>query len=524
LSLAHAVINLFAQSDPSGRVPGDIARQLVGTISGAPAAERSALMREPGRYLGRFDELPPAARQGILRAIADSDAARLAGREPDGWYLGILRSLFRLRARMNARKRDSRSGSVAQQLADAVAFGARRAPSELSQLLDGLKGRVSARLGRSSRLAALIGAAGLDVRPLAVCYARPIPQPESYRGYWHDPGAMQSVGVVAGVDFLPTDEGYRYVECNINFAQRSERSAMYETDPYVENLLDFAIGKGYRRFVLVDSATNGIDPVTAQRLESGASARNLVLTIVDRENVPESKYLRRYGLPPIDTRETLVVRTRSYPTALDYVADMKRASVLALQRYQASCDEPDLLLPESGPEPVLGSVGSDEPFPNTVYKLPELDQARGVFFLKADSAGHARSILGEAMRSSAGASLLARLDRLAHGGDGIWQAFYKSRMVSGRRLYKVRAHVLITPVGVRFLSAHRVIASKPLPDTLPSGVISDPSPFLVNYSAGSWYEVVPDDEEPAVARAAEAVGRGIAWAFEYGFLVGSRQG
>ncbi|MGH8243767.1 MAG: hypothetical protein ACRETY_10495, partial [Steroidobacteraceae bacterium] len=447
----------------------------------------------------------------------------LAGREPEGWYLALLRSLFRLRSRVHARQPGPRASSFAQQLADAVAFGARRLPAELSQRCARMRHRLSARLGRRPQLAALISAAGLDVRPLAVCYARQVPQPASYRGYWHDAASMQTVGVAMGVDFLPTDEGYRYIEANINFAQRAERSAMYETDPYVVNLLDFAVGKGYRRLVVVDSATNGIDPATAQRFESGAQARNLALTIVDRENVPQSRYLRRYGLPAVDTRETLIVRTRSYPTALDYVADMKRASERALQHYQATRPEADLLLPESGREPVLGSVGLDEPFPNVVYKLPELDQARGVYFLKAESAEHARSILGEAMRSAASGSLLARLDRLAHGRDGIWQAFYKSWTVPGRRLYKVRAHVLVTPVGVRFLSAHRVIASKPLPDSLPSGVIADPSPFLANYSAGSWYEVVPDAEEPAVARAAEAVGRGIGWAFEYGFLAGSRE-
>ena len=523
MSLAHALIDLFARADSSGRVPGDVARDLLVRVSSAPAAERAALLHEPERHLGRFEDLPHAVRQAMLCALAASDAARLAGREPEGWYLAFLRSLFRLRGRVHARKRKPRSGSVAEQLADAVAFGARRAPSELSQWLGKAGNRYSARLGGRPRLAAVVDAAGLDVRPLAVCYARPIPQPESYRGYWHDPAAMRTIGVAAGVDFLPTDEGYRYVEANINFAQRAERSAMYETDPYVENMLDFAAVRGYRRLVVVDSATNGVDPATARRFERGAEARNLALAIVDRENVPESRYLRRYGLPPVDTRETLIVRTRSYPVALDYVAEMKRASLRALGRYQSIRREPDLLLPESGPEPVLGSVGPDEPFPNVVYKLPELDQARGVYFLKAESAGHARSILGEAMRFAASGSLMARLDRLAHGRDGIWQAFYKSRMVSGRRLYKLRAHVLITPVGVRFLSAHRVVASKPLPDSLPSGVIADPSPFLVSYSAGSWYEVVPDDEEPAIARATEAVGRGMAWAFEYGFIAGSRQ-
>ena len=174
-------------------------------------------------------------------------------------------------------------------------------------------------------------------------------------------------------------------------------------------------------------------------------------------------------MPQIDTPDTLQVRTRSYPIALDYVADMKRASVRVLERYLENARDAALLLPQSGAEPVLGHVAPDEPFPNVVYKLPEIDQARGVYFLKAESPEHARRILGDAIRSAAGGSLLARLERLAGGRDGIYQAYYKSRMRHDRRLYIVRAHVLITPVGVRLLSAHRVISGRTVPEHAADG-------------------------------------------------------
>ena len=427
--------------------------------------------------------------------------------------------LFRLKKRAYAHAASSRGAAAARQVIDALAFGVRRLPSEANLAWDSLESQASVRLGRLPSLAAVLNVAGIDIRPLAACYAHPIAQPGGYRGYWHDATAKRTIGIAAGIDFLPTDDGLRFVECNINFAQRAERSSLYESDPYVENLLDFAVEKGYRRLSIVDSGANGIDPATAQRFEKGAQARDLALTLVDRENVPDSKYPCRYGMPPIDTPDTLQVRTRSYPIALDYVADMKRASVRVLERYLENARDAALLLPQSGAEPVLGHVAPDEPFPNVVYKLPEIDQARGVYFLKAESPEHARRILGDAIRSAAGGSLLARLERLAGGRDGIYQAYYKSRMRHDRRLYIVRAHVLITPVGVRLLSAHRVISGRTVPDTLPTGVIADPSPFLVNYSAGSWYEIVPDDEAGSVARAAEAAGRGLAWAFEYGFKV-----
>jgi hypothetical protein len=232
--------------------------------------------------------------------------------------------------------------------------------------------------------------------------------------------------------------------------------------------------------------------------------------------------LRSYGLPAIDTRDTLVLRTKRYPVAMDYIANVKNASLKALERYQAAHGDPDLLLPESGIEPVLGQAAPSEPFPNVVYKLPEIDQARGVYFMKARSAEHAKELLAEAIGSAARGSLQVRLQKLMDGRNGFYQAYRKSKMRPDRCLYIVRAHVLISPVGVQFLSAHQVISGTPVPTELPYGVVENTKPFMVNYSAGSRYEVVPQEEAASVTRAAEAVGRGLAWAFDYGFSVNQR--
>jgi hypothetical protein len=505
---------LFVHADASGRVPGNVGRAWLRGIPDAPSGDLA-------RDLGPFEDLMPAVQSAIREVIRQRDARWVRGHQPGPLYLALVRALFALRSRLNASKGESRVVVLARQVADALAFGARRAPSELIRRFERLSGSLSVRFGRSVPLLALLDAAGVDVRPLAVCYARQLAQPEEYRGYWHDPAARQTVGIAAGIDFLPTEEGLRFIECNINFGQRAERSALYESDPYVENLLDFAVEHGYRRLVVVDSAANGIDPATARRLEQGARKRALALTLVDRESVPHSAYLRRYRLPALETRNTLLVRTRSYPITLDYVADMKQASVSALGRYLQVRQELDLLLPESGSEPVLGQVGPHEPFPNVVFKFPEIDQGRGVYFLKADSPEHARSIIRDAIRAGSGGSFMARLERMIQGHGGIYQAYYRSRMRPDRKLYKLRAHVLITPVGVRFLSAHRIVSGHAVPARLPSGVITNPAPFMVNYSGGSSrYELVPADEALAVSRAAEAVGRGLAWAFEYGFRVG----
>lgn len=103
---------------------------------------------------------------------------------------------------------------------------------------------------------------------------------------------------------------------------------------------------------------------------------------------------------------------------------------------------------------------------------------------------------------------------------GIFQPYLKSSLLRDRRLYIVRAHVFLAPGHIEFLSAHRVVAGQPVPKHLEPGIVCDPSPYLVNFSSGGHYALVPSSEEPAVIKAAMAAGRGLAWAAEYGFETG----
>lgn len=516
---ADALIELIRGVDSSGRLPGKLARKAVLKLTLVPTSAQMAVLLEPVRYLGAFDDLPANGQKAILDAIRDREEWQLRGCQTGALHQALTRSLFRLRRRVNRARLNGRFNKYSSQLADAAAFGFRRVPGDLMAGLARLRARLNARFAGRPTLSAVLSMTTIDPLLLSICYARPIEQRVRYRGYWHDANSVRTVGIVIGIDFLPTDEGYRYVESNVNFAQRTERSTLYQKDPFIENMLDFAKQSGYQRLIVADSNSDGIEPLTAARYEQGALARDLNLTLIDRENVPESKYARRYDLPELESPNTMLLRTRRFPVALDFIADMKRASLRALQHYQASVGDGELLLPHSGDKPILGQVDADEPFPNVVFKLPEIDQARGVYFLKASSPEHAEAILSAAIQASAAGSLQARLQMRLHGREGIWQAYYKSKIRPDRRLHIVRAHVLIAPIGVRFLSAHKVIAGTPVPASLPMGIIKDASPFMVNYSAGSWYEVVPDEENAAVVRASEAVGRGFAWAFEYGFRV-----
>ncbi|MER3446249.1 MAG: hypothetical protein C4291_05125 [Candidatus Dadabacteria bacterium] len=175
-----------------------------------------------------------------------------------------------------------------------------------------------------------------------------------------------------------------------------------------------------------------------------------------------------------------------------------------------------MLLPATGPEPVLGDIYPDDPFPNLVYKLPDLDEGKGVAFLKVSSAEHARTVLKESLHLNHRRKLLWNC-YLIKEQKGLFQSYIRSQLLSGRRLYIIRVHVLITPIGIKFLSAHRVVSERAVPEYLPLGVVQNPLPYIVNYSVGSKYEVVPPEEELAVETAALAIARGLAWAATYGF-------
>jgi len=74
---------------------------------------------------------------------------------------------------------------------------------------------------------------------------------------------------------------------------------------------------------------------------------------------------------------------------------------------------------------------------------------------------------------------------------GIFQAYVPSFLLEGRRLSIARAHVLATPVGLAFLSAHRVVSNLPVPESLAEGLVEDATPYIVNYSLDSEHAPMP---------------------------------
>jgi hypothetical protein len=411
---------------------------------------------------------------------------------------------------------------LARRLFDAVdvlAFAVRRAPEILWRALHRLKEGVFGRLTGERTVTGRLVSAGVSPHVLSVCYARPLGQPKRFRAFWEDERAGLTVGCVLGLDLVPARGGFYVIESNLDAAQRIERVRLYRRDPFVDRLVSHAAERDYRHLMVLDNRLEGINPLTAEQYEASAREAGVQLTLVDHAHVPDSPHHRSFGLPDDVPSEALVVRLRSYPVSTDHLLTDKLAVHRALSLYRDQADEPELRLPAAGVAPVLGDHGPEAPFPNVVAKRTDSGQGRDVHFAKARSPDHAADIFARTAAASAG-SWPERLREAVETRRLVFEEYVRPELLEGRRPYIVRAHVLVSPEAIVFLSAHRVVSHRPVPERLPIGPVDDPTPFIVNFSADSDYERVPESESAEVRRAALAAGRGFAWALRRSFRVG----
>lgn len=515
-AFAAALAQALRQLDHDGRLTAANARLLRRAIAATPRAQRLGVAVEPERYLGAFGGLPSAAQAAIVQAIKDSDRWCMAGYGVGDWHFAMSRWLHASHARL----RHSRWGPWATRFTARLMQPVRRGP------VYGLQAAYQRRLLWQGQfavrptLAAMLAVAQLEPWHFAICYAQGVPQQAAFRGFWHDPAQHNTVGVMLGLDLLPSATGWWFLESNLSSALRAQRAALYHRDPFVTNLLAFVRAKGYQHLIMI--MPSHINERMAQQFEDSAAAQQIRLTILENPQWQKTTYRQSYGVPPLKAGgTTLVVRVNRYRTSLDQLLHHKLATSRALAVYNRRLAAPTVLLPSTDLHPLLDKGNLDEPFPNLVYKLPASGQGQAVMFLKAMSLEHARGLIDEAQRLRPPDRPLARgmkrLLRQPESPDGIFQPYVRSAMLPGRHLYIVRAHVLLTPSGTHFLSAHRVVSGSPVPEHLPPGLVQNPTPYLVNFSSGARYELVPPEEEPAVVAAALAVADGLSWAAAYSF-------
>ena len=464
--------------------------------------------RDPFEYLGDFDELSADDQRAILDAIEADDRSRMRSLSLGAWHVGLVRLLRNRKLRWHKNLKARTVFRAAEVLA-------RRGPDRAMGWLR--QKRLAAQARFAPTAAAAFAALDVDPRDLAVCYARGISQLPPYRGFWHDEERNITTGSLLGLDLLPSARGQWFIESNLNPGMEPDRAAMYEDDPLATGLLDFAKKGGYRHLVVVLSAPP-FDPRTDARLVEGARRRGIALTLLAEAFERRTQWERRHGAPETLERDTLVVRIRHYRTTLDYLLQDKRGSARALSEYARTQGDPGALLPESSAAPPPVAYGGDEPFPNLVYKLPELDAGFGVYFLKAESPEHAVALTETIPHQARRQGLQGLFAALQAGG--LFQPYVRGLILDGGVLYKIRSHVLMTPRSSGFLSAHRVVSGVRLPEKVEPGLIKDRNPFLVNHYLGGHYEIPPEEETEGIRRASLGIARALSWAVERGFQTG----
>jgi hypothetical protein len=514
--LVGALRDALQRVGSDGRVPREIASRLRAAVV---QQRRGREMTSSGDLIGAlpaFDTLPEAARQSLFATVASDDSWSMALRRAN-WRQALTRAIRTAALRVS--RRHPRAKAVLEQVEFLFLYWQARVVHVLYRKALAWRGWSS----RTPKLAAALTIAGLDARAIASSYLRGAPQPLDTAGYWHDAGRHGTVGVVLGIDFIVNDEGVWFVESNLNAGLMEERSRLYAIDPFVTNLVRFARQNGYASMVFLACNDIPVDDTMATRIEETALAAGLRASVLEDRYAPQRRLSQTFLVPPLEAR-TLVVRSKMFHTSFDALFHHKTLSYHAIESYQRAFPDLDVRLPSNGAGSIPEIVAMRGPFPNLVCKFPERDQGQGVFFLRVPSLARARAIIADTKEmnrhSVANVWTKLRYRFKLEEQEPMFQTYVPSSLLEGRRLSIARAHVLATPVGIQFLSAHRIVSNRPVPESLAEGLVTDPAPFIVNYSLDSEHALMPPEEERMVEKAALSVARALCWAVESRFQTG----
>jgi hypothetical protein len=512
-SLAGALKDLLLNVRSDARIPRPVAARLSAAVR---AGRRNHIDVSPYELIGTlppFETLPEQARDSLRRMILRDDF----------WSMRLRRSVWRqtlTRMVRSVAMRASGRHERVRHLAELTEFLFLYWQARVLHMLYRRGLRWQARLESEPTIAAALSVAGVDARTLASAYVRQMPQPFETAGYWHDSSRHTTVGVVVGIDFIVNEDGVWFVESNLNVGLMEDRSRLYETDPFVANLVNFARMSGYTSILFLACNDVPVDDIMARRIEREAATAGIRATVLEDRYTPQQRLSQTFLVPSVEPR-TLIVRSKMFHTALDAIFHHKVLSLRALESYARDLDDSELRLPPTGVDSIPQTLPMEGPFPNLVCKFPERDQGQGVVFMKVPSLAKAKAILADerAMNRHSVANVWTKLRYRLKLEDqtSVFQTYIHSPLVDGRRLAIARAQVLATPVGVEFLSAHRIVSNLRVPDSLPEGLVQDATPFIVNYSLDSRHATIPREEEFRVRKAAVAVVRALCRAVESRF-------
>jgi hypothetical protein len=480
------------RTDSTGRFTRSDARLLRPLVAGmGGGAER--LLLSPERLFGPWVALP-AHVQGYLRGLAESEIRGTMAFHPRGRvWPGLVRAMYTLERSLGASRRFPWLLRQTRRWAPRLWFRPRMTRDTLVRWAGIALWRWSAR----PRIAHLLAALGRTPQWLMAGFAEGVAVDRRCRGFFHDRDRRVVYGYLLGIDLVPTVHGVICHEANLNAGifERTRRP-LWETDPIPEGFASFVRERQMDGVIWVGADLTPLDPWFHAQLWHGLTDRGIEVEILEDARLPP-----RRGVPagvPVPARAlfppaeppvgTLVVRIRSYGIGPDVVVQDKEAFARALGPELTRVTEGAVKVLPLLPEPDGVTLPDDPGVPNLVYKYPQENKGEGVFFLRARDADHARALARE-------------VDRSTGERGGCFQPWVSSVFLPGRRVYEYRTMILVTPAGVRFLSARRRESVTPVPDRLPLGVVEDRRPFIITGYFGN-VSTPPDPAEESLVRSA----------------------
>ncbi|MFC1660073.1 hypothetical protein ACFL3S_01225 [Gemmatimonadota bacterium] len=391
------------------------------------------------------------------------------------------------------------------------------APLKIWERISARSHRAAWEKGRRVSAAHLLTALGRRPRWLLGDYLTAVRVDPRARGFHHDRGRNVVWGYAVGVDLIPSPQGVWCVEANLNSGayeyQKPDDWDEWDQSEALEQMFETAKELGVRTLWWHGADWGQIQPHMMSVLQE--KARLVGMDVVAREDykVPATQDFPE-GLPrpgkrltsPIDAPNgTLVIRRNSYEVGTDWVVSNKDPFTRGIDAALREAGDQRCRIPTMTLRPPDLPVLSDDGLPNLVYKYPGFAWGHGVHFMRVRETAEAISIA-------------RKLDReVGNNPPGLFQPFVCSHLLPGRRIYDVRCELLVTPLGVTFISAFKRESSRGIPTELAEGLVSARGVFTSNSATGGTSSIVYPPEGDEVRDAAVAVGEAMIRLLSRGF-------
>ncbi len=511
--MSRAIRQACDRIDERGRLhPDDVpgARGAVAELlrSGLP-------LEDPEDLFGPWRDLPPAA-QGALRQAAEAELRARMGLHAHGRiWVGLARATREIDRWLSEHRGSKALRSFVYVSGTRIWVWPRRAG-------DLVRHRIHVRHWRHARrpaVADLLAAVGRDAQWLMGDFVEGVRVDPRCRGFFHDPSRNVAYAYLLGVDLALTDRGAVCFESNLNAGlTRRVREPLFGRDPIAMELAAFAEIHGFRRVLWIGGIAP-LEPWLYRQLRDELGARSIELRVLEDPRFPRRTDIppdlpapgRTLFPPPEPPRDTLVVRLRAYKLGSDRVVSEKDSFSRAVGRDLAAAGETRVVVNPLRADPGRVAFPADPGVPNLVYKYPDANLGRGVFFLRARDAAHARELGHE-------------IDRRTGERGGLFEPWIASREVPGRFAEEFRSMLLVSPVGVHWMGAYGRVTRTPMPDTLDEGIVEDRAPFIRTGVFGNENVPVRDEDRAPLREASLALGESIARVLSRGFATSPAPG